>query len=133
MDNPQAPNDSPDWERKTLEKLIFSTLEEQKTRRRWGIFFKFLGFGYLALVLVALVDWGAEGSHQERHTALIDLTGVIESKGASNAEKMIESLQSAFKEKNVAGVILRINSPCGSPLQAGIIKDEMRRLRAKHP
>ena len=76
MDNPQAPNDSPYWERKTLEKLIFSTLEEQKTRRRWGIFFKFLGFGYLALVLVALVDWGAEGSHQERHTALIDLTGV---------------------------------------------------------
>ena len=133
MDNPQAPNDSPDWERKTLEKLIFSTLEEQKIRRRWGIFFKFLGFGYLALVLVALVDWGTEASHQERHTALIDLTGVIEAKGASNAEKMIESLQSAFKEKNVAGVILRINSPGGSPVQAGIINDEIRRLRAKHP
>jgi protease IV len=133
MDNPQSPNNAADWERKTLEKLVFSTLEEQKTRRRWGIFFRFLGFAYLAVILVAVVDWGTEASHQERHTALIDLTGVIESKGSSNAEKMLESLQSAFKEKNVAGVIVRINSPGGSPVQAGIINDEIRRLRAKHP
>ena len=133
MDNPQSPNSSPDWERKTLEKLVFSTLEEQKTRRRWGIFFRFLGFAYLAIVLVAVVDWGTEAAHQERHTALIDLTGVIESKGTANAEKLLESLQGAFKEKNVAGVIVRINSPGGSPVQAGIINDEIRRLRAKHP
>lgn len=133
MDNPQPPNSSPDWERKTLEKLVFSTLEEQKTRRRWGIFFRFLGFAYLAIVLVAVVDWGTEAAHQERHTALIDLTGVIESRGTANAEKLLESLQSAFKEKNVAGVIVRINSPGGSPVQAGIINDEIRRLRANHP
>jgi len=133
MDNPQTPNNSPDWERKTLEKLAFSALQEQKSRRRWGIFFKILGFAYLAVVLATLVDWGTEASHQERHTALIDLTGVIESKGTSNAENMLESLQSAFKEKNVAGVIIRINSPGGSPVQAGIINDEIRRLRAKHP
>ena len=133
MDNSQTPNSSPDWERKTLEKLAFSALQEQKSRRRWGIFFKILGFAYLAVVLATLVDWGTEASHQERHTALIDLTGVIESKGTSNAENMLESLQSAFKEKNVAGVIIRINSPGGSPVQAGIINDEIRRLRAKHP
>mgnify|MGYP001133370381 CR=1 FL=1 len=133
MDNSQIPNSSPDWERKTLEKLAFSALQEQKSRRRWGIFFKILGFSYLAVVLATLVDWGTEASHQERHTALIDLTGVIESKGTSNAENMLESLQSAFKEKNVAGVIIRINSPGGSPVQAGIINDEIRRLRAKHP
>ena len=133
MDNSQIPNSSPDWERKTLEKLAFSALQEQKSRRRWGIFFKILGFAYLAVVLATLVDWGTEASHQERHTALIDLTGVIESKGTSNAENMLESLQSAFKEKNVAGVIIRINSPGGSPVQAGIINDEIRRLRAKHP
>ena len=133
MDNPQAPNNSPDWERKTLEKLAFSALAEQKARRRWGIFFKILGFAYLTAVLATLVDWGTEASHQERHTALIDLTGVIESKGSANAEKMLESLQSAFKEKNVAGVIVRINSPGGSPVQAGIINDEIRRLRTKHP
>ena len=133
MDNPQTPNNSPDWERKTLEKLAFSALQEQKSRRRWGVFFKILGFAYLAVVLATLVDWGTEASHQERHTALIDLTGVIESKGTSNAENLLESLQSAFKEKNVAGVIIRINSPGGSPVQAGIINDEIRRLRAKHP
>jgi len=133
MDNPQAPNNSPDWERKTLEKLVYSALDEQKSRRRWGIFFKILGFAYLTTVLVTLVDWGTEAAHQERHTALIELTGVIEPKGTANAEKMIESLQSAFKEKNVAGVVVRINSPGGSPVQAGIINDEIRRLRAKHP
>jgi len=133
MDNPQSPNSSSDWERKTLEKLVYSALQEQKSRRRWGIFFKILGFAYLTVVLATLVDWGTEASHQERHTALIDLTGVIEAKGTANAENMIESLQSAFKEKNVAGVILRINSPGGSPVQAGIINDEIRRLRGKHP
>ena len=133
MDNPQSPNNSSDWERRTLEKLVFSALQEQKAGRRWGIFFKVLGFVYLTLVLAALVDWGTETSHQERHTALIDLTGVIESKGTANAEKMIESLQAAFKEKNVAGVVLRINSPGGSPVQAGLINDEIRRLRTGHP
>lgn len=133
MDNPQPPNNSSDWERRTLEKLVFSALQEQKAGRRWGIFFKVLGFVYLTLVLAALVDWGTETSHQERHTALIDLTGVIESKGTANAEKMIESLQAAFKEKNVAGVVLRINSPGGSPVQAGLINDEIRRLRTGNP
>jgi len=133
MDNPQTPNNSSDWERRTLEKLVFSALQEQKAGRRWGIFFKVLGFAYLTLVLAALVDWSTETSHQERHTALIELTGTIEHRGAANAEKMLEALQSAFKEKNVAGVIVRINSPGGSPVQAGIINDEMRRLRAAHP
>ena len=133
MDNPQSPNNSQDWERRTLEKLVFSSLQEQKAGRRWGIFFKVLGFVYLTLVLAALVDWGTETSHQERHTALIDLTGVIESKGSANAEKLIESLQAAFKEKNVAGIVLRINSPGGSPVQAGLINDEIRRLRTAHP
>jgi protease IV len=133
MDNPATPNNSTDWERRTLEKLLFAAVAEQKARRRWGIFFKALGFAYLLVVLVALVDWGSEASHQERHTALIDLTGIIESKGSANAERMIESLQGAFKEKNVAGIVLRINSPGGSPVQAGLINDEIRRLRAIHP
>ena len=57
MDNPQTPNNSPDWERKTLEKLVYSALDEQKSRRRWGIFFKILGFAYLTAVLATVVDW----------------------------------------------------------------------------
>lgn len=133
MDNPQAQNNPPDWERKTLEKLAFAALNEQKTGRRWGVFFKSLGFIYLAVVLLAVVDWGADSEHQERHTAMVSLNGVIQSKGEANAEKMMAALQSAFEEKNSVGVVLRINSPGGSPVQAGMINDEIRRLRAKYP
>lgn len=132
MDNPQYPDNDPSWERKTLEKLAFAALEEQKVRRRWSIVFKSLGFAYLAVVLVAVVDWGNNAEHQERHTALINLQGVIEAKGEANAENMVSALNSAFEEKNVAGIILRINSPGGSPVQAGIVNDEIYRLRAKH-
>ena len=133
MDNPQTQNTPPDWERKTLEKLAFAALDEQKAGRRWGIFFKTLGFIYLAVVLLAVVDWGADAEHQERHTAMVSLNGVIQSKGEANAEKLMAALQSAFEEKNSVGVVLRINSPGGSPVQAGMINDEIRRLRAKYP
>lgn len=133
MDNPQTPNTDPNWERKTLEKLAYAALDEQKARRRWGIAFKALGFVYLVVVLVAVVDWGSGAEHQERHTAMITLNGVIEAKGEASAENMLAALNSAFEEKNVAGVILRINSPGGSPVQAGMVNDEIRRLRSKHP
>lgn len=133
MENPQIPNDTPDWERKTLEKLAFAALEEQKARRRWGIVFKALGFVYLIVVLAAVVDWGTGSEHQERHTAMVTLTGVIEAKGEASAEKLIAALQSAFEEKHSAGVVLRINSPGGSPVQAGMVNDEIRRLRGKYP
>lgn len=133
MDSSQPPNNDSAWERKTLEKLVFAALDEQRTRRRWGIAFKALGFVYLLVVLIAVVDWGAGAEHQERHTALVTLNGVIESKGESNAENLVAALNSAFEEKHVAGIILRINSPGGSPVQAGIINDEIRRLRGKYP
>jgi len=128
-------NNDVNWERKVLEKLALEALAEQRRGRRWGIFFKLLGFGYLALVLVLALDLGsgdkvAEG---EKFTALVNLNGVIKAKGDSNAEDVISSLQAAFEDKHTAGVILRINSPGGSPVQSGIINDEMRRLRAKHP
>ncbi len=133
MDTPQHPNSDPNWERKTLEKLAFAALDEQRARRRWGIAFKLLGFMYLVAVLVAVVDWGTGVEHQERHTAMVNLIGVIEAKGEANAENMVAALNSAFDEKNAVGVILRINSPGGSPVQAGIVNDEIRRLRAKYP
>ena len=132
MDSSETPKHDPAWERKTLEKLVFAALDEQRARRRWGIFFKALGFVYLLVVLVAVVDWGTGVEHQERHTALVSLNGVIEAKGEANAENLVAALNSAFEEKNVAGVILRINSPGGSPVQAGIVNDEIRRLRGKH-
>ncbi len=123
------------WERKVLEKLALEAVAEQRRGRRWGIFFKLLGFGYLAVVLGLVVDWGqterlADGA---KFTALVNLTGVIRAKGDANAEHVISALQAAFEDKHTAGVILRINSPGGSPVQSGIINDEMLRLRAAHP
>ena len=123
------------WERKVLEKLALEAVAEQRRGRRWGIFFKLLGFGYLAVVLGLVVDWGqterlADGA---KFTALVNLTGVIKAKGDANAEHVISALQAAFEDKHTAGVILRINSPGGSPVQSGIINDEMQRLRAAHP
>jgi protease-4 len=133
MDNPQSPNNDTAWERKVLEKLAFAALDEQRARRRWGILFKTLGFVYLLVVLIAVVDWGSGAEHQVRHTAMVNLNGVIEAKGEASAENLVTALNAAFEEKNVAGVILRINSPGGSPVQAGIVNDEIRRLRGKYP
>jgi protease-4 len=115
--------------------LALEALAEQKRARRWGIFFKLLGFGYLALLLIVALDLGKGDSVADgaRFTALVELNGVIKSKGDANAEHIVGALQAAFEDKHTAGVILRINSPGGSPVQSGIINDEMRRLRAKYP
>jgi protease-4 len=131
------PSDSgPAWERKIIEKLALETLAEQKRRRRWGIFFKLLGFAYLTFLIVALGEWGETADKLgdgRKHTALIQLNGVIKPTGEASAEKITEALQAAFKDHGTQGVVLRINSPGGSPVQSGIINDEIRRLRAKHP
>jgi protease-4 len=123
------------WERKVLEKVALAAVDEQRRARRWGIFFKLLGFVYLTVLLATLVDWEALVSGAEtsaRHTALVEMTGVIQAKGDANADDVVSALQSAFDDKGAAGVILRINSPGGSPVQAGIIADEIGRLRGKH-
>lgn len=117
-----------------LEKLALAVLQEQRAKRRWGIFFKLAGLSYLVAVLVLLVDWGAPDALADgRHTAVVHLNGTIESSGESSAQNINEALRFAFGDKGTAGVILRVNSPGGSPVQAGIVHDEIRRLRAKHP
>ena len=124
------------WERETLEKLAFAALKEQKKARRWGIFFKLLTFGYVTFLFVMLFHWRGDGdviTGGQQHTALIQLEGVIDAKGEASAENITGALQSAFKDKSTQGVILRINSPGGSPVQSGIIYDEVRRLRSVYP
>ncbi|MBM3390944.1 MAG: S49 family peptidase [Betaproteobacteria bacterium] len=132
----ETPNNDPAWERKAIEKLALESLAEQKRRRRWGIFFKLLGFVYLTFIILALGDWGdatEKLGDGRKHTALIQLNGVIKPTGEASAEKVNAALQAAFKDRGTQGVILRINSPGGSPVQSGIINDEIRRLRTKHP
>jgi protease-4 len=131
-----ADNTDPTWERKILEKLALEALTEQRRRRRWSIFFRLLGFAYLTVILIFVVDWGDSAERLadgKKHSALVQMTGVIHANGDASAEHVISALQSAFEDKGTAGVILRINSPGGSPVQAGMINDEIVRLRAKHP
>jgi protease-4 len=123
-----------DWEKQLIEKLAGAALKEQRRARRWGIFFKLLFFAYLTVIILLVLDWhGPDSLGAGRHTALVDVVGVIDAKGDSSADRITEALQNAFKNKNTAGVILRINSPGGSPVQAGIIYDEIRRLRGIYP
>ena len=129
-----ADNEGPGWERRVLEGLAGSALKEQRTARRWGIFFKLLTFAYITFALIVFIDWGnTESLSDGKHTALIELQGVIDATGEASAEKINTALQNAFGDKNTRGVILRINSPGGSPVQSGIINDEMHRLRGLHP
>jgi protease-4 len=127
--------DSENWERQTLEKVALAAVTEQRRARRWGIFFKILGFLYLFLILIMAQGLmsPADLPTAKTHTALVDMEGVIAPGSQASAERMIEGLQAAFKNKHTKGVILRINSPGGSPVQAGQINDEIKRLRAKHP
>jgi protease-4 len=123
------------WERGVLERLVRSVLDEQRRARRWGIFFKSLGFLYLFVVLFLALGWlgGKEKALPGKHTALVELNGVIAADSQASAERVNAGLQEAFKDGKTAGVILRVNSPGGSPVQAAQINSEMRRLRALYP
>ena len=124
------------WERNVLEKLALSAIQEQRRTRRWGIFFKLLTFAYLFFLLAMVLDItgdSSDGLAGGKHTALIEVKGVIAADSMANADNLIGSLQDAYKDKHTAGIILRVNSPGGSPVQAGLVNDEIKRLRALHP
>lgn len=128
-----APNDT-QWQRDAIEKLATSALSEQKKSRRWSIFFKGLLFLYMFIVLFYALGWLSAGKKSSgAHTALIEVAGVIEAGGAVNADSFMNSLRDAYADKNTKGIILRINSPGGSPVQAGIINDEIQRQKKLHP
>src|SRR5436309_5771736 len=123
------------WERELITKLAADALVEQRRRRRWGIFFKLLTFAYVTFLLIVLVDWSsrADLTGGKKHTAMVELSGLIAPGTDASADKVTTALQAAFKDKNTQGVVLRINSPGGSPVQSQTIYDEMRRLRKKYP
>ena len=120
------------WEREVIEKLAFSALKEQRRARHWSIFFRTLSFAFL-FGLLYLAFRGQEPSISGKHTALVELNGAIAANSAANAEDIISSLDDAFKDKDTKGVVLQIDSPGGSPVQAGQINDEIMRLRKKYP
>ncbi|MGX5219025.1 MULTISPECIES: signal peptide peptidase SppA [Pseudomonas] len=130
----ESREDAKSW--KLLEKTLLAGVQEQRRSRRWGIFFKLLTFIYLfgALVLFSpMLKLGKAGEVGGAHTALIEVRGVIADKEAASADNIVGSLRAAFEDENTKGVILRINSPGGSPVQSGYIYDEIKRLRGEHP
>ena len=132
----ESQHNETEWQRGVLEKIALDGLAEQRLRRRWGIFFKLLGFIYLSVILAFVIDWGDSAERLgdgRKHSALVQVNGVIQAKSDASAERIVSSLQSAFEDKGTQGVILRINSPGGSPVQSGIIYDEIRRLRGLYP
>lgn len=130
---PKDDGDGKSW--RLLEKTLLAGIQEQRRSRRWGIFFKLLTFVYLfvALVLFAPVPTLREAAHGGAHTALIEIRGMIADEEPASADNIVTSLRAAFKDKQTKGVVLRINSPGGSPVQSGYIYDEIHRLRGKYP
>ena len=136
MTDPVQPN----WERSVLEKVALKAVEEQRRSRQWGILFKLLWLTFAFLVLASFLGWIGRPDKENtssmstgKHTAVVDVEGVIGVESKASAEKLIKGLNRAFKDSNTQGVVLRINSPGGSPVQAGHVNDEIRRLRAKYP
>lgn len=141
-DLPPAPDAEPNaaggeaWERDLVNRLAFSAINEQRRARRWSVFFRFLLAIYLAALLIPFLI-SASGelslSDGEGHTAVVKLDGVIADKKDASADAIITALRSAFEDEQTKGVVLRINSPGGSPVQSGYINDEIKRLREKYP
>src|SRR5690554_6359342 len=118
-----------------IEKLVMSLQTEQRRSRRWGIFFKFLTFGYLVALLFLIPSPFGDGMAGSvgAHTALVELNGTIAADELSSADNLVGSLRSAFEAEKSRAVVLRINSPGGSPVQSGYVYDEIKRLREEYP
>ncbi len=132
----QAPTiDDPHWERALIQKMALEFLREQRRRARWGLFFKLAGLTYVVVILVMVYSDGLSevSGTESAHTALVEVKGLISADTEASADHVITALRKAFEAKHAKGIIIRINSPGGSPVQAGYINDEIHRLKAEHP
>lgn len=135
-DRPRPP--AGDQNRSVIDKLVFAALREQTRARRWRIFYMLFFIGYLTVVTLALFSGRDEGfgvvskADGDKHTAVVKLSGVIASGEPGGSENIISGLKNAFEHEDTAGIVLEINSPGGSPVQAAYIFDEIMRLKQKH-
>ncbi|MCQ4275310.1 signal peptide peptidase SppA [Stutzerimonas degradans] len=121
---------------KLLEKTLQAGIQEQRRARRWGIFFKLLTFIYLfgaLMVFSPAWQFGKDKAARESHTAVINVRGMIADEESASADNIVGALRAAFEDTNTKGIVLRINSPGGSPVQSGYVYDEIRRLRGEYP
>lgn len=134
FDITERPQSDKEW--RLIEKLVMSMQAEQKRERRWRIFFRFLGFGYLILMFALFYPMRTGGTGVDTtapHTAMVVVQGVIAEETAASADVLVGSLRKAFAAKEAKAVLLRINSPGGSPVQSHYIFKEIMRLKEKHP
>jgi protease-4 len=134
---PQPDTDGPArWERELINKMVMATVIENRRSRRWGIFFKLLIFAYLFFLLAMLIwsdEWDMTQASLKEHTALVEVSGLIAPETKASADKVVTGLREAFKDKKTKGVILRMNTPGGSPVQSRYINEEITRLKKKYP
>lgn len=136
MENNQSHTEDPArLEQNLVNRIAWEAIAEQRRARRWGIFFKLLFALYVLVFLLLYLppEWTSSAMVGQKHTALVDIDGVISQDTEANADYVVTGLRRAFEDENTAGVILRINSPGGSPVQAGYIYDEIKRLRDMYP
>jgi len=128
-----ASAEQPGWERTALEKLAFAALDEQRASRRWRTFVRMAWLAFFIFVAWAVMDRsGPSADVSTPHTAVVQIKGEIASGAEASAEFVVAAMRSAFEDKGAQAVVLLINSPGGSPVQAGIINDEIRRLKEIH-
>ncbi|WP_348944059.1 S49 family peptidase [Chitinibacter sp. FCG-7] len=124
-------------ERDALNAILTASVKEQRSARRWGIFFKLLTFTYLFVILALMMGWvggqQSESASADAHVAVVNLQGAISSDSDASSALILQGLSNAFEDKNTKAVILRANSPGGSPVQSGMMYDEIARLKKKHP
>jgi protease IV len=132
--DPMPSPDGEQWERALINRMAREFLHEQRRSRFWRNLLKVLGLLYLAVLLAGVYskDLIEQLEPNQDHTALIEVKGIISSETQASADNLITALREAFEADHVKGVILRINSPGGSPVQAGYVNDEIRRLKAKY-
>ncbi|WP_295985017.1 S49 family peptidase [uncultured Variovorax sp.] len=127
------PTQRPGWERATLEKLAFASLNEQKAARRWKTFTRLAWLGFFVFLAWAAFSRSTPSTAKtSAHTAVVEIKGEIANGSDASAEFVVAAMKTAFEDEGAKGVVLLINSPGGSPVQAGIINDEIKRLKAKY-
>jgi len=127
------PTASPGWERATLEKLAFAALNEQKATRRWKTFVRLAWLAFFVAMVWMLLHRGTPASDATvPHTAVVEIKGEIAAGADASAEFVNAALRAAFEDDGAKAIVLLINSPGGSPVQAGMMNDEILRLKAKH-
>jgi protease-4 len=130
-----SPADRSPWERDLIEKVLLETLKEQRRARRWSLVLKLALLAYLAVAM-----WMAASPFSDQrlggaaaHTAVIDITGLISEGAKTNAESIVKSLKAAAKDQQTKGIVLKMNSPGGTPVQAAYVYEEIRDIKQSHP